>query len=345
MKRKWLIILFVILTIAIVAGIFAYKYYWYIYSPNTNLPANKSSVYIYIPSVTNYKTAKSKISPYLENTESFDWVAEKKKYPLYVKPGRYEIKKGMNNNEIINMLRIGDQAPVTLIFISLRTLKDLAEKVATYLEPNAKEFREYFLHDTTPSHYGFDHYSFPGMFIPNTYQFMWTTTPAMFCDRMKEVYHRFWNQSRIQKAENIGLSPNEISTLASIVEQESKKENEKSRIAGVYINRLKRGMYLQADPTLVFASGDFAARRILDKHKTINSPYNTYMYPGLPPGTICLPSISSIDAVLNYEKHNYLFFCAKPDNSGYHNFSKTYAQHRQYAREYRHFLNSNIIYK
>ncbi|MDA3819995.1 MAG: endolytic transglycosylase MltG [Candidatus Delongbacteria bacterium] len=344
MKRKWIIILLVLLAIIIVLGALGYKYYRYIYSLNTNLPANKQSVYIYIPSDANYKNVQSKITPYLINTKSFHWVAEKKQYSSFIKPGRYEIKKGMNNNEIINMLRVGEQAPVQVSFISVRTLNVLAGKVASYLEPDSAAFADFFYHDTVPSYYGFDHYSFSGMFIPNTYQFLWNTHPTGFCDRMKKEYHRFWNQSRIQKAENIGFSPNEISTLASIVEQESKKNNEKPRIAGVYINRLQKGMHLQADPTLVYATGDFTAQRILNKHKKIDSPYNTYLYPGLPPGPICLPSISSIDAVLNYEKHDYLFFCAKPDNSGYHNFSETYAQHRQYAREYRQFLNSNNIY-
>ncbi|MEA3447988.1 MAG: endolytic transglycosylase MltG [Bacteroidota bacterium] len=344
MKKKWTIVLLVLLAIIIVLGALGYKYYRYIYSPNTNLPANKQSVYIYIPSDANYKHVQSKIAPYLNTTESFYWVAEKKQYPSFIKPGRYKIKKGMNNNEIINMLRVGEQAPVHVSFISLRTLNILAGKVASYLEPDSADFADFFHHDTVPASYGFDDYTFPCMFLPNTYQFLWNTSPNAFCERMKKEYHRFWNQSRIQKADKTGLSPTEISTLASIVEQESKKEDEKPRIAGVYINRLQKGMHLQADPTLIYATGNFFTQRVLNKHKKIDSPYNTYLYPGLPPGPICLPSISSIDAVLNFEKHDYLFFCAKPDISGYHNFAKTYAQHRQYAREYRQFLNNNKIY-
>ncbi len=344
MNKTWLIILLVILAIAIVLGTLGYKYYNYIYVPNTNMPPNKTSIYVRIPSGSDYKTVKSVITPYLEDPSSFDWVAEKKAYPSLVKPGRYEIKKGMNNNEIINMLRVGQQAPVNLSFISVRSLNDLAGKVATYLEPDSADFSNFFHHDTVPDHYGFDSYTFPCMFLPNTYQFLWTTTPKLFCERMKEEYHRFWNQSRLQKADKIGLSPTDISTLASIVELETYKNNEKPSIAGVYINRLQKGMHLQACPTLIYVTGNFLVQRVLNKHKKIDSPYNTYLYPGLPPGPICLPSISSIDAVLNYEKHDYLFFCAKPDNSGSHNFSETYAQHRQYAWEYKQFLNNNNIY-
>ncbi|MFO7791152.1 MAG: endolytic transglycosylase MltG [Bacteroidales bacterium] len=344
MKKKWVITLLVLVGIAILIGIFGYKYYSYIYRPNTDLPQDKKSVYIHIPTGTGYKTAKAELKPYLDNMKAFQWVAEKKEYPRLVKPGRYKIKSGMSNNEIINMLRLGEQAPVEMSFNDLRSLEELSAKAANYLEPDSADFSEYFFHDKTPEKYEFNEFSFPGMFIPNTYHLLWTTSPEMFCERMKKEYHRFWNQSRIEKAKNIGLNPNEVSTLASIVEKESKKEDEKPRIAGVFINRLKTDMHLQADPTLVFAVGDFTAQRVLNKHKSIDSPYNTYMYPGLPPGPICLPSVSSIDAVLNYEEHDYLFFCAKPDNSGYHNFSETYAQHQQYARVYRQFLNNNKIY-
>ncbi len=345
MNKTWRIILLISVILLIIAGVVGLKYYNNIFADNTRLPENKKSVYLFIPTGSTYENIRDTISPYLKDMQAFDWVAEHKNYPSVVKSGRYKITDGMSNNEIINMLRAGNQAPVDLTFASIRTLDQLAGRISGVLEPDSASFAVYFASDSVAEHYGFNEYSFPAMFIPNTYNIYWNTSPKNFCKRMNEEYHRFWNTKRMQKAEKNDLTPVKVSTLASIVEMESKKTDEKPRIAGVYINRLEKGMPLQADPTLVFAIGNFSIRRVLDKHKKIESPYNTYLNPGLPPGPICLPEISSLDAVLNYEKHDYYFFCAKPDYSGYHNFSKTYAQHRQYAALYRRFLNSEGIYR
>ncbi|MGM0625575.1 MAG: endolytic transglycosylase MltG [Bacteroidota bacterium] len=345
MKTKWIIISLIVLAILATAGYFAHKYYQFIYGDNTQLPENTEHAFVYIPGSSSYQMVKDSIAPLLKDTDAFDWVAEKKGYPAVVKSGRYKIEKGMSNNEIINLLRSGKQTPIDISFTNLRNLNQLAGKVSEKLEPDSADFSRFFHNDSVAESYGFDEFSFPAMFIPNTYNFFWDTDVNEFTDRMKKEYHRFWTQTRMEKAEKAGLNPVQVSTLASIVEKESIKNNEKPRIAGVYINRLQKGMPLQADPTLVFAIGDFSLRRVLNKHKKIDSPYNTYLNPGLPPGPIGLPEISSIDAVLNYEDHGYYFFCAKPDNSGYHDFSKTYAQHRQYAREYQRTLDMQRIYK
>ena len=192
--------------------------------------------------------------------------------------------------------------------------------------------------------YGFVRETFPAMFIPNTYEFYWNTSAERFIQRMNGEYKIFWSDDRIAKAENLKLKPVEVSVLASIIELESMHNDENQTIAGVFINRLKKGMPLQSDPTIIFAWQDFSIRRVLNKHREIKSPYNTYRNRGLPPGPICIPSISSIDAVLNYEKHNYLYFCAKDDFSGYHNFAGTLSEHNRNARLYQHALNKRRIF-
>jgi len=192
--------------------------------------------------------------------------------------------------------------------------------------------------------YGFTKETFSGMFLPNTYQFNWSSDEQDFLDRMSKEHAKFW-KLRTSKAEAIKLTPNEVTTLASIVQSETAKSDERKRIAGVYMNRLQKGIPLEADPTLIFAMGDFTIRRVLNKHKEIDSPYNTYKNQGLPPGPINLPEVSYIDAVLDYEKHDYIFFCAKEDFSGYSNFAKTYSQHLKNAKKYHKAMNDRKIYK
>jgi UPF0755 protein len=280
----------------------------------------------------------------IENWEDFHQVAQWKKYPELVKPGKYELTTGMSNEDVVNKLRIGDQNPVKLTFNNSRTLDQLAGKVAVYLEQDSVQFRTYFYSDSVAKKYGFTPAQFPAMFVPNTYQINWNTSPEEFVVRMAQEFKRFWNSNRKAKASKLGLSQSEVVSLAAIVEEETKKADEKSRVAGVYLNRLKRNMKLQADPTLVFALGDFTIKRVTNKHKKIDSPYNTYMYAGLPPGPIRLPEISSVDAVLNFEQHNYLYFCAKEDFSGYHNFAESYKEHQKNARRYHRKLNERKIF-
>ncbi len=335
-KKKFIpFLLVVFVVILILGGLFGMKYYNYIFKPNVKL--SKSKEFLYIPTGSNFEDVCRilKENNYVDDINSFRFVAEKKKYVNSVKAGRYELYNGMSNNELVNLLRSGRQTPVNLSFISVRSLEILAGKFAIYIEADSAAIAEYLTNSQTAEKYGFNSETFMAMFIPNTYEVYWTTTPENLIDRLSDEYKKFWNDERRNKASKIGLTPVEVSVLASIVEAETQKNDEKARVAGVYINRLNKGMLLQADPTVIFAVGDFSIKRVLNCHLEIDSPYNTYKYPGLPPGPINIPSISSIDAVLNYEKHNYLYFCAKADFSGYHEFAVTLAQHERNAKKYR----------
>ena len=256
-----------------------------------------------------------------------------------VRPGHYTIRPGMNYLQLVRTFQRGWQTPVRVTFNNARTLPLLAGKLSRQLAADSLEWVQAFTGDTIPAHYGYTKAAFIGMFIPNTYEMYWTLSPAAFLDRMHEESGRFWNADREQKRERTGLSRNEVITLASIVHEETLKTDEMARIAGVYLNRLRTGMPLQADPTLKFAANDFTLRRILDVHKKTDSPYNTYRYAGLPPGPIAMPSVAAIDAVLNFEEHSYYYFCAREDFSGYHVFSRTLAEHNRQAARYHAALN------
>jgi len=250
----------------------------------------------------------------------------------------------MNNNQLIDMLRMGKQVPVKLIFNNnIRTKKELIDIVTKKLEVDSLSLYQTFENNSLYEPWGFNSHNILCMFIPNTYEFYWNTNSVSFFERMYKEYKKFWNIQRLEKAKKANLSPIEITILASIVLQETKKIDEMPKIAGVYINRLKKDMPLQADPTVVYAIGDFSIKRVLKKHLEIDSPYNTYKYKGLPPGPICLPDPVTIDKTLDYEQHNYLFFCAKEDFSGYHNFAETIAQHQQNALKYKIALNKKNI--
>lgn len=340
MKRK-IIGSFIIIGLAAVATI-AFKFYQ-IYKGDA---VSKNSV-VFIPTNATYQQVKALVSDCncIENMEAFNIVAELKKYPGLVKPGRYELKAGESIEEVINKLRIGEQSPVTLTFNNLRTIAQLAGRSASYLECDSLQMLEYLSKPSVWKKYGFTKEQFPAMFIPNSYKLNWNTAPEDFVIRMAKEFKTFWNEERKTKARKLGLSQSEVTTLASIVEEETKKNDEKPTVAGVYLNRIRKGMRLEADPTLIFALGDFTVKRVLDADKKIDTPYNTYMYKGLPPGPIRLPEITSIDAVLNAPRHKYLFFCAKEDFSGYHNFAVTYSQHKKNARRYHAALNKRKIYR
>lgn len=343
-KKKYLIFIVIIfLFLVVFAVFFGKKYYDYIFSSNVKISADKE--YIYIPTGSNFEDVCKILdkSGFIKDINSFRFVAERKKYTSMVKPGRYEIKNGMSNNELVNLLRSGKQSPVKLSFISVRSLDILAGRLAKFVEPDSVTLINLLKNPATADKYGFSVQNFMAMFIPNTYEVYWNINAEKLLDRFYDEYKKFWTEERINKAESIGLSILEVSVLASIVEAETQKNDEKPRIAGVYINRLRQGMLLQADPTVIYAIGDFSIKRVLNKHLEIESPYNTYKFPGLPPGPINIPSISSIDAVLNYEKHNYMYFCAKADFSGYHEFAVTLAQHERNARKYRDALRKSGI--
>ena len=338
--NKVLIIVFAIAFI--LAGLRGYQLFNYVFKENVKNPGS-----ITIPHKATYEQVLDSIRAMdiLENEKAFNWVAKKKNYPSGIKPGKYVFDKGMNNNTMINMLKAGNQAPIVVTFNNLRFMEELAGKVARYIEPDSAELIAYLSDSTVISRMGFNKYSFHAMFIPNTYEMYWTTTPEQFAERMKAEYERFWSDGRKTKAEALGLSPVEVITVASIVQEETVKADEKPVVAGLYLNRIRKGMPLQADPTVKFALGDFNIKRVLIRHLETDSPYNTYKYAGLPPGPINFPEISSIDAVLNADNNKFIYMCAREDFSGYHNFARTLHEHNENAQRYREALDQNKIWQ
>jgi UPF0755 protein len=232
---------------------------------------------------------------------------------------------------------------VRLVFNNIRTKQELADRIGEQIEASSFTILNLLNDNDYIKSIGFNSYNVLSMFVPNTYELYWNTSADKFLQRMKKEYDKFWTPDKLLKARNMKFTPVQVSIMASIVQQESIKEDEKPTIAGVYMNRYHKNWKLEADPTLVYALGDFSVNRILNVYKTIDSPYNTYMYAGLPPGPICLPTISSINAVLNYVRHDYFYFCAKDDFSGYHAFAATYAQHQLNARRFQQALNRRGI--
>jgi UPF0755 protein len=281
----------------------------------------------------------------LTDLASFRRFSRIKDYDVNIRPGSYKIEIGWSNNQLINILRSGAQTPVMVTFNNIRTREELAGKLARQLQSDSLSFLSAFKNDSNATKLGFNAETFPALFIPNSYSFYWTTTPDGFLTRMKREYDSFWNETRKLKAKALGLTAEQVSTLASIVQEESNKNDEKPIIAGVYLNRLRKSWPLQADPTIRFALGDFTIHRILTAQLSVESPYNTYLKPGLPPGPINCPEISSLDAVLNYCLHEYFYFCAKEDFSGYHNFAKTLSEHNKNARKYQAALNRLKVFK
>ena len=330
----------------VVAAYFAYFVYSAMFKPNTAF--NNESAYIYIPTNASYDYVHEQLEPLLKDIEKFDALAKQKKYVTNIKAGRYIIKKGMNNNEIIISIR-SNNLPIKLSFNNQETLKKLAGRISIQIEADSLSLLNAMLDETFLSKNNFNTATALGMYIPNSYEFFWNTSAEQFRDRMLKEYNRFWNDSRINKAKEIGLNPSQVIALASIVYEESKKADEQPIIAGVYLNRLKVGMPLQADPTIKFAAYQLpenkgkVIRRVLNVHKEIDSPYNTYKYAGLPHGLIAMPDLSAIDAVLNYEKHGYYYFAADASRLGYHKFAKTLTQHNVNARDYQRYLSSQGI--
>lgn len=339
--RSFVIILGVLV---VVVGLCAGLGYYYILAPNTRVK-DDGIIYLRDNSSISQVLDTLRRHGYIENAHTPSMVAKLKRFVSPVKSGRYKIRDGMNNNELINMFRSGNQYPFYFTFNNMRTLDEFVGEAHEKLGTSKEELLTLLKDSDVLADLGFDSTTIMAMFIPNTYQIYWKTPALDLLKRMKKEYHRFWNEDRMAKASVIGLSPEEVTTLASIIEEETVKPEEYPVIAGVYINRLNRGIKLDACPTLKFVLGDFTISRILDRYLKIDSPYNTYMYAGLPPGPIRMASIKVIDSVLNYQKHDYLYFCAKSDFSGYHNFSKTLRQHNIYAREYHQELNKRKIWK
>ncbi len=328
---------------ALSAGILLYVY---VYGPNVDLEGQEK-FYLYIPTGSDYEDVKKILhkTGIVSGMGTFHRLAEKKNYPNRVMPGRYLIHDGMCNNSLINLLRSGDQHPVMLTFTNIRTREQLASTIAGQLEVDSLSILDMLKDRELISGTGLDSLTAELLFIPNTYEVYWNTSAEQLLSRMQREYNTFWNKQRMKHAAEINLSPKEVGILASIVQSETSKQDEMARIAGVYMNRLDKNIPLQADPTIIFALEDFSIRRVLNHHLTIDSPYNTYIYAGLPPGPINLPEPRVIDAVLNHEKHDYLYFSAKPDFSGYHAFAKTYAEHLANAQRYRQALNEMNVYR
>ena len=344
MKRlqalKWLVLIVrICFIISIITGA---RFYSRVYKSNCI-----DDKFLYIPTGSDFNAVIEILEKdnLLVNTQSFRWLALKKNYQNHVYAGRYKIDSNMNNNDLINRLRSGYQEPVKLMFNSVRTRENLAGKISRQIEADSLELLELFYNDSVINSFGLKQETITCIFLPNTYEFWWNTRAEGFVSRMHKEYKRFWNDNRMAKAEKLNLTKEDVVTLASIVDEETLYNNEMPRVAGVYINRLRKRMHLQADPTLKFAIGDFTIKRVLNVHKQIDSPYNTYKRYGLPPGPISIPSIAAIDAVLNYEQHSYIYFCAKPDFSGYHNFAKNLSQHNINARNYQRALNKERIWR
>ena len=332
------ILLYSLLIIFILAGIVV----WKLLGPATSFEGNR--YYLYVKTGSNFSdvmkdihTDNVLVSPWL-----FEKLSERADLPEKIKAGKYEIPKGMNLVNLVRMLRNGRQSPVNLIITKLRTKEEFAKFAGHQLECDSAEIIDFLDNSDSTRKLGLDSNTIMTMIVPNTYTMYWNTTPSKLVRRMYSESQKFWNEERKDKARKLGLTTEQVYALASIVEEETNKHDEMPLISSVYLNRVNKGMRLGADPTIKFAARDFAARRVTLKmiSETSESPYNTYRNGGLPPGPICTPSIKTIDAVLSTEPTNYLYFCAKPDFSGYHAFAETDAEHLKNARAYQKALDS-----
>jgi len=304
-------------------------------------------MYVYIPTDADFNQVVSIVTPFVKDIEKFKMVAGKKSYVVNVKSGKFLLKNGMSSNDIINSLR--QNVPVGLTFNNQERLEDFAGRVSKQIEADSLSLLNAFRDKQFLDENGFTEDNVLSMFIPNSYEFFWNINAEKFRDRMAKEYRNFWTPERLEKAKNQNLTPIQVSILASIVHKETVKKDERPKVAGVYLNRLNTGMKLEADPTVIYAvkknSGDFnqVIKRVLFKDLPTDSPYNTYKYNGLPPGPIAMPDITALDAVLNPEKHNYIYFCASVTNFGYHEFAVTAAQHSVNARKYSAWISAQGV--
>ncbi|WP_103071483.1 endolytic transglycosylase MltG [Aquimarina sediminis] len=330
----------------IAGGFFAYYIYQAVFSPNTSFETKTTTVYI--PSGATYTELIEIVSPVVKDIYSFDRVARKKGYIDNIKSGRYILSKDLSNNEIVNVLR-SKNSPIQISFNNQERLENLAGRIATQIEADSLSLLEEFRDESFLKTNGFTIETALAMYIPNKYEFFWNTSAKQFRERMLKEYNRFWNDSRIKKAKKIGLTQNQVTTIASIVQKETAKVDERPRVAGVYMNRYNNNWKLGADPTVIYAlkkhrnDWDIVIKRVLYKDLELDSPYNTYKYATLPPGPIAMPDISSIDAVLNYERHEYYFFVANVENFGYHKFAKTLNQHNRNKKQYIDWINKQGV--
>ncbi len=326
--------LFAFILLSVLLITFTFYTYQICYTPN--ILVGKDDRYIIIPKDATFETVQKILheGEYVQDLISFSFLSRLMGYDERVRAGRYLLRANMNNLTAIRFLRGGEQEPVRITFNNVRLISELPGKITQNTSTPPEAFEAALANFLMHNEYGFNKDNIICMFIPNTYEVYYTISADQLIERMYDEYQNFWNEERKQKANELGLSPIEVSILASIVQAESIKRDEAPIIAGLYLNRLKQGIPLQADPTLVFAVGDFTIKRVLNEHKEVESPYNTYKNKGLPPGPINMPEIATIDAVLNYKPSNYLYMCAKEDFSGYHNFTASYNEHLKNARRY-----------
>lgn len=334
-KRLVLFLLFSILGIS-----FSFYAFQIVYTPN--ILVDKDNRLFVVREGASFKDIQGELHDgnYVQDLVSFSFLAKITGYDDQIKPGRYVLRKNMTNLEALRVLRSGKQEPVRITFNNVRLIRDLSEKITRNLDMSPEEFEAALINFAMTNKEGFNKDNILAMFIPNTYEVYFNISPDALVRRMHAEYEKFWNDERKAKAKKVGLTPLEVSILAAIVQAESVKPDEAPKIAGLYLNRLKKGIALQADPTLVYAVGDFSLKRVLNEHKQVDSPWNTYMYPGLPPGPINLPEINSIDAVLNFYPSDYYYMCAKEDFSGYHNFTNSYRDHMNNAIRYQRALTA-----
>ena len=338
----------VIISLIGLIGMAAFSYYVYnaVFTSNTSF--NNEEAHIYIPTKATFINVLEELRPLLKDDISFEAVANRKKYPANIKPGHYIIKKGMNNNDIINTIR-SKNIPIKIKFNNHERIENLAGHLSNQIEQDSLSILNAMTDQVFLESNNLSKEEILSLFIPNTYEVYWNITAVDFCNKMQKEYNRFWNDSRKQKASELGMTQGEIISLAAIVQKETAKVDERNRVAGVYINRIKRGMMLQADPTVIYAKKlaennfDQEIKRVLYKDLEIDSPYNTYKNTGVPPGPISMPDITSIDAVLNPEKHDYYYFVANVVDFGYHKFAKTLAQHNRNRQEYVRWINSQGV--
>ncbi len=344
MNFKRILVIFSVILIT-VACVYGYMEYRKIFSANTKFTEDK--VFVYIPTGSNFDDAVNILRPYLEDIGKFTSVAGKKSYPQNVKSGKFQIKKGMNSNDIVNSLR--QNVPVKLSFNNQERLEDFAGRIAVQIEADSLSLLKAFTDEKFLEDNNFTRENILSMFIPNSYEFFWDTNAIKFRERMAKEYRVFWNDQRKAKAAAQNLTPLEVSVLASIVHKETVMSDERPKVAGVYLNRLEKGMKLEADPTVIYAvkleENNFnrVIKRVLYKDLETVSPYNTYRNTGLPPGPIAMPDITAIDAVLNPESHDYIYFCASVVDFGYHEFAKTLSQHEANRQKYVAWVNKQGI--
>lgn len=335
-------LLYGIIGFLLFAGIIGVNYYQKVFG---NAVAKDIKVYIY--SGSNLLDVKKTLSQVIKSEDDFSFVADKKKFTK-PKAGMYQLTKGMSMNDIVNLLRSGNQTPIKISFNNQDTLEKLASRIAQQLETDSISLLNAFRDKAFLSKNNLTEKSALQIYIPNSYEVYWNTSAEKFRDKMLREYNRFWNSNRFEKAKKLGLSKNEVVTLASIVQKETAKKSERPIVAGLYLNRLKDGWPLQADPTIIYCvkdikGQDFVVKRVLTKDLEIKSPYNTYKNTGLPPTLIAMPDISSIDAVLNPRKHNYMYMCASVDKIGFHEFAKTLSQHNRNAAKYQRWITQRGI--